>query len=141
MVGISPLFAAQDFNVQGYGIGSFLKGLFRSAVPFIKDGAKSIGKTALSTGLNIANDIMSGQDIKSSARTRALEARNSLKNKVISTAMGALGQSGKGIKRRASSALISHSQTKKRKASAPQARSKKLKQAKKKKATPYDIFG
>ena len=135
-----PAFHGARFQ-RGYGIGSFLKGLFRSAVPFIKDGAKAIGKTALSIGLNIANDVLSGQDLKSSAQARALEAKNSLKNKAISTARGALAQSGKGIKRRASTPSTSQPQTKKRKTSPPQARGKKPKQTKRKKAVPNDIFG
>lgn len=136
-----PAFHGARFQ-RGYGIGSFLKGLFRSAVPLIKDGAKAIGKTALSTGLNIASDVMSGRNIKSSARTRALEARDSLKKKAISTARGVLGQSGKGIERRASSVPSSHSQTKRRKASAPKKKARKpKKQARKKKVAHNDIFG
>lgn len=126
---------------RGYGIGSFLKGLFRSAVPFIKDGAKAVGKTALATGLNIANDVMTGRDMKSSARTRALEAKNSLKNKAFVTARNILGQTGKGIKRRASPPETCRSQTKKKKASPPKAKGRKTKQAKRKKPTPNDIFG
>ncbi|KXJ07521.1 hypothetical protein AC249_AIPGENE8474 [Exaiptasia diaphana] len=122
-----PAFHGARFQ-RGYGIGTFLKGLFRSAVPFIKDGAKATGKTALSTGLNIASDVMSGRDMKSSARTRALQAKNSLKSKAMNTARGILEQKGKGIKRRASAAQASQSQTKRRKASAPQAKRRKSKQ-------------
>ena len=84
---------------RGYGIGSFIRGLFRSAVPILKAGAKAVGKKALSTGLNIANDVMEGQDFKSSARSRAIEAKDELSNLARKSVKNALGQTGKGIKR------------------------------------------
>jgi len=128
---------------RGYGIGSFLGGLLRSAVPFLKEGAKAIGKTALRTGLNIASDVMEGKELKSSARSRAIEAKNNLQNKALDAARNALGQTGKGIKRRASPNEFIHPQTKKRKASAPTAKRKTTKPKKKQqtKTTFDDIFG
>jgi len=128
---------------RGYGIGSFLGGLLRSAVPFLKEGAKAVGKTALRTGLNIASDVMEGKELKSSARTRAIEAKNNLQNKALDVARNALiGQTGKGIKRNASANEFIQPQTKKRKASAPAAKRKTTQPKKKQAKTTFDdIFG
>ena len=49
---------------RGYGLGGILGGLFRSAMPLIKQGAKTLGREALRTGVGIAQDAMEGKDIK-----------------------------------------------------------------------------
>ena len=100
---------------RGYGIGSFLKGLFRSAVPLFKEGARTVGKTALNSGVNIARDLLAGQDLKSAVQSRAREAGNELRTKAKNAVRSAIGQTGKGIKRRAPTKKISQSQTKRRK--------------------------
>ena len=41
---------------RGHGLGSVLSGLFRSALPMIKN----MGKQALQTGLNVATDVVQG---------------------------------------------------------------------------------
>lgn len=107
---------------RGYGIGSFLKGLFRSAVPVLKAGAKSIGKTALASGMNLAQDYMDGKELKSASRSRALEAANSLTSQAVNRARSLINQKGKGIKRRASSKAVSSSRAKKKKTSTKKAR-------------------
>ena len=56
---------------RGHGIGSVLSGLFRSAVPMLKRGLATFGKHALKTGLDIAEDVVSGnKSLKDSARDR-----------------------------------------------------------------------
>ena len=55
---------------RGHGLGSFVSGLFRSAVPMIKKGLATFGKHALQTGLEIANDAVDGGNLKSSAKRR-----------------------------------------------------------------------
>ncbi|MED5363038.1 MAG: hypothetical protein VX790_02535, partial [Bacteroidota bacterium] len=47
---------------RGYGLGGLLKGLFRAAVPLFKQGAKTVGRTALKTGAKVAKDVLQGQD-------------------------------------------------------------------------------
>ena len=66
---------------RGYGLGGLLKGLFRVAVPLFKQGAKAVGRTALKTGAQVANDVLQGQDLKSSLKTRGSQARQELQNK------------------------------------------------------------
>ena len=47
---------------RGYGLGGLLKGLFRAAVPLLKQGAKVVGRTALKTGAQVAGDVLQGQN-------------------------------------------------------------------------------
>ena len=53
---------------RGHGLGNMFKGLLKSVVPLVKSGAKSLGKQALSTGLDITRDVLSGQNFKDAAR-------------------------------------------------------------------------
>ena|SRR5437867_8594516 len=46
---------------RGAGLGSFFRSLFRMAVPIIKSVAGKVGHEALSTGANIASDIVRGR--------------------------------------------------------------------------------
>ena len=59
---------------QGHGIGNILGSLFRSAVPLLKQGAKTLGKEALRTGVEIAGDVLDGRNIKEAARMRTKAA-------------------------------------------------------------------
>ena len=53
---------------RGHGLGSVLGGLFKSAVPILKRGVKTLGKHALRTGLQIASDVVEGKNFKTAAR-------------------------------------------------------------------------
>ena len=98
-----PAFHGARFQ-RGYGLGSIFKGLFRWAKPLLQQGAKVIGKKALQTGVNVAQDVLDGDNIKKAISKQAkqalgLPAQNSLQ-----------GQSGavkKAIKRKAKGAKIS----------------------------------
>lgn len=70
--GIPGVFAGAR-NQRGHGLGSMLSGLFRRAMPIIKRGLKVFGKQALRTGANIANDVASGHEFSTSAKTRMKE--------------------------------------------------------------------
>ena len=54
---------------RGYGIGSVLGGLFRSALPFLKSGAEILSKQAL----NVTTDMIDGKSFKESAKDRLKE--------------------------------------------------------------------
>jgi hypothetical protein len=58
---------------RGHGFGSVLSGLFRSAAPMLK----RIGKTALTTGAQIASDLLGGKSFSESARSRVRQGINS----------------------------------------------------------------
>ena len=67
---------------RGYGLGGILGGLFRSAMPLIKRGAKALGREALRTGVGIAQDAVEGKDIKT-AKSRLLLAGRNLTNLIV----------------------------------------------------------
>ena len=70
---------------RGHGLGSLFGGLIRSAMPLIKRGAVALGKGALKTGLRIADDVMSGQNIKTAAKRRATDAGKDLIRGLLTT--------------------------------------------------------
>ena len=59
---------------RGHGLGNILGGLFRSALPMIKRGARAIGKEALKTGVGVAADVLDGQNVKTATKKRARKA-------------------------------------------------------------------
>ena len=79
---------------RGHGLGSMLSGFFRSAFPMIKRGLAAFGKHALKTGLEIANDVASGDSFKDSAKRRAFEGI-----KRFATSENFINQSGSGRRR------------------------------------------
>ena len=79
---------------RGHGLGSILSGLFRSALPMLRRGLATFGKHALKTGLEIANDVVAGDNIKDSARKRVPEGI-----KRFATTSNFFNQSGSGRRR------------------------------------------
>ena len=89
--GSLPAFHGARFQ-HGYGLGSIFRGLFRWAMPHLQQGAKVIGKKALQTGVNVVQDVLDGDNIKTAVHKRTKQAlglpsQNSLQ-----------GQSGAGKK-------------------------------------------
>ncbi|KAJ8048251.1 hypothetical protein HOLleu_00494 [Holothuria leucospilota] len=70
---------------RGHGIGNILGGLFRSAVPLLKKGAKALGKEALRTGMAVAGDVLDGRSLKSSVKSRGLAASKRVARKAVSS--------------------------------------------------------
>ena len=89
--GALPYFAGAQYQ-RGHGLGSLL----RSAMPLIKRGVVALGKGALKTGVRIAGDVLSGQNIKTAAKRRVTDA-------VLS---GLRAPPGKRIKRSAAKATF-----------------------------------
>ena len=52
-----PVYSVSPFVQRGHGIGSFLRGLWRTVRPVLWSGAKSLGREALRTGGNIGTEI------------------------------------------------------------------------------------
>lgn len=65
--GSMPVYSGARYQ-RGHGIGNILGGLIRKVVPFIKDNVKTIGKNLLSTGADIAQDMIRGQKFGEAAR-------------------------------------------------------------------------
>lgn len=79
--GISHVYIGSP-NQRGHGIGSFLGGLFRRIIPLLKQGARTIGKEALRSGVNVANDILDkGMHPREAFQTRLRESGTNLKRK------------------------------------------------------------
>ena len=63
---------------KGHGFGSLVSGLLRSIAPLIKRGALALGKRVLTTGAQIAGDVVDGQSIKKATKRRATAAGRAL---------------------------------------------------------------
>lgn len=92
---------------KGYGIGGFFAKLFRSALPFLARGAKTIGKEALITGTQVVNDVLAGENFKASAQKRAKAAGKTLARKALQKADEMIGHGRFKRKRKASKRVIS----------------------------------
>ena len=65
---------------RGHGIGSFLGGLFRKALPILTSGLKAVGKEALRSGVQVLDDVAGqNKDFKDSLKMRLGESANNLK--------------------------------------------------------------
>ena len=100
-----PVYAGSRVQ-KGHGLGSVFGGLFKAAMPLLKKGAKTLGREALRTGLNIAGDVVQGKNVKQAAQSRLKMAGKDLVNKAIGYA-GPPGErtikrpaNGKGRRRR-----------------------------------------
>lgn len=106
-----PVF--QGARVQkGHGLGNVLGSLFRSAMPLLKKGVKSLGKEALRTGVEIAGDVLDGRSIRESARNRGVAAGKRVAKRAVSSVVGSAGV--KKRKRATSSGRIKRAGTVKR---------------------------
>ena len=68
-----PAFHGARFQ-RGYGLGSIFKSLFRWVTPHLRQGAKVLGKKALQTGVNVAQDVLGGENFKTAATKRGNQA-------------------------------------------------------------------
>ena len=57
-------------NQEGQGLGSILSSIARTAIPFLKTGARFVGREALRAGCDVGDDVLSGQTVKQSIRKR-----------------------------------------------------------------------
>jgi hypothetical protein len=73
---------------RGYGIGSFLGGLFRGVLPLLKRGGLAIGKEIFNSGTNILNDISENIPANVALKSRSKQAYANLKRKAVSKMNG-----------------------------------------------------
>ena len=59
--------------------------LFKSAVPLLKRGAKTLGREALKTGLNLASNVVEGQNVAQAAKSRLKSTGQNLLQKAMDT--------------------------------------------------------
>jgi hypothetical protein len=85
-----PVFAGRRYQ-RGHGLGSIFGGLFKAAMPLLKKGAKTLGRGALKTGLNIVGDVVQGRNIKQAAESQLKSIGQNLFQKAVDT-VGPPGQ-------------------------------------------------
>lgn len=68
---------------RGYGIGSFLGGLFRRVLPILKMGGIAAGKEILKNGTSFINDVENNVNPRAALATRARETVDNLKRKLM----------------------------------------------------------
>lgn len=66
---------------RGHGIGSFLGGLFRRAMPYLIRGARTLGKEAMRAGINVVEDVENNVPLDVALRTRFKATGQTLKRK------------------------------------------------------------
>lgn len=97
-VAISSVYRGHRYQ-RGHGIGSFLGGLLRMAMPYIKSGVKILAREGLKTGIHVTDDVINkGYNFKESLRGRSKEAGRNLQNIAASKIIDVM--SGRGYKRR-----------------------------------------
>lgn len=85
--GIGNIYSGPVYQ-RGYGIGSFLGGLFRSALPLLRKGSIAIGKELLTAGTNFIDDVQQNKSPKEALKQRSKETLSNLKIKAINTMKG-----------------------------------------------------
>ena len=89
-----PVYRGSTGLQRGYGLGGLLGGLFRSAMPLLKKGAMAVGREALQSGMDIAQDVMNGQNVKTATKRRMKTAGRNMGRKALNKL-----QKGRGAKK------------------------------------------
>ena len=115
-------------SIRGHGLGSLLAGIGRAVVPLLKRGGKALLKEGARTGLQVAQDVVSGRRFDTALKQRSRQAGKRLLNQATGG-----GGGGGGAKRR----RIKTSRGRGGKQTAP----RKTKQQHQKRRQRPDIFG
>ena len=81
-------------SIRGHGLGSLLAGIGRAVVPLLKRGGKALLKEGARTGLQVAQDVVSGRRFDTALKQRSRQAGKRLLNQATG------GGGGGGAKRR-----------------------------------------
>jgi hypothetical protein len=68
---------------KGYGIGSFLGGLFRAVIPFFKSRGVAVGKQLFKTGVDVLSDMQENKTFKDSLYNRKGDFLQNTKDAII----------------------------------------------------------
>lgn len=121
-----PVFYGGRFQ-RGYGLGSLFWSLARRALPFLHKGAQSVGRAALKTGADIAQDVILGKPFKASAQSRLKQTASDLKDQALNQFLPQTGSGrGKPLKNNPAKKTVSSLPTVEGKAS-PRTRKRKQK--------------
>ena len=81
-------------NLKGGGIGSMLRSLFRMVLPIAKQAGKTIGREALLTGANVAQDVLEGETVTTALEKHGKEGAKRLVKKGATKALEKLQSGG-----------------------------------------------
>ncbi|KAG8235182.1 hypothetical protein J437_LFUL015488 [Ladona fulva] len=126
---ISNVYRGIEYQ-RGHGIGSFLGGIFRSALPILSRGAKAVGKEILRTGVHLLGDVAQNKPIRESVLRRVDEAGDNLKRKAVDSIdklMKGAGYKKRRIVNRGHSSSVSPRRRKPQRKRKPQKGKKKSK--------------
>ncbi len=96
-------FVGYRFQRGGLAFGSLISGVFKKLLPVLKSAGKSLGKEALKTGMNVASDILQGNNVADSFETRGKQAAAHLLkkgNRALTGRKRRRQQKGSGLGRR-----------------------------------------
>lgn len=68
---------------RGYGVGSFLGGLFRSVLPLLKKGGIALGKELISCGTNVMQDIDQNIPASVAVKNHGKQSLSNMKKKFL----------------------------------------------------------
>ena len=85
---------------QGYGLGGLLAKLGRFVLPILKPVAKSIGKQAIQSGVQMAGDILDGQNPKQAFKQNLKQGTKQLFRKVVKRKSKPVKRKSKPVKRK-----------------------------------------
>lgn len=92
--GVSNVYVGAP-RMRGHGLGSWFSGIFRSALPYIIKGARSVGKEALKAGVHMVDDVVDNDlTFKDSLNHRLRESGKILKRKARDKIIGIMDGSG-----------------------------------------------
>jgi hypothetical protein len=104
-----PFFRGSSYQ-RGHGLGSIFGNIFRGLRAIMPSVFKTVGRHALTTGVNIANDVLEGKKLKESVRQHGLQGLKSAAGEVAPVLLDTIkrsahdnvDQSGSGLRKRKS---------------------------------------
>ena len=87
-------------SYRGRGLGNLLGGIGRTLLPLLKKGGRALLKEGTKTGLQIAQDVLSGREVKSSIKKRARLAGKRMLDSAVSSVVGRAAPPGTPIQKR-----------------------------------------
>jgi hypothetical protein len=114
-----PYFSGAKYQ-RGFGLANIFGNLFRGLRSILPNVFKTVGRHALTTGVNIANDMLEGKKIRDVAGQHALQGLKSAASEVAPVVMKTIkqsahddvDQSGSGHRKRKSQSYHKHQQCK-----------------------------
>lgn len=82
-----PVFIGRR-HMRGRGLGSLLGGIGRSLIPLLKSGGKALLKEGARTGMQVAQNVLAGQNIKSAMKQGARQGGKRLLHGAIGHVTG-----------------------------------------------------